>query len=103
MPAASTVRRNALVRLDATCGTPVAKVSPTFVCREAGPTSPSILGKVEQVGSAFPQRGDELVDAHKSVARSVIDVREPLERIEAVADLIEQCAHQREPTQVPSR
>lgn len=39
----------------------------------------------------FPQRGDELVDAHKSVARSVIDVRARLERIEAAADSIEQC------------
>jgi len=41
------------IRLDPACGTPVAKVSPTFVCREAGSMSPSILEKVEQVGSPF--------------------------------------------------
>ena len=102
MPAASSVRRNALFRLDPACGTPVAKVSPTSVCREAGPTSPSILeGRTGR--QPLPQRGEELVDAHNSVARSGIDLRERLECIEAAADLIEQCVREWGPRQVPSR
>lgn len=64
--------------------------------------SPTIPGKSHRSAAPF-STAPTIVDAHNSVARPVINVREPLERIEAVADLIEQCAHQTEPTQVPSR
>jgi len=103
MPAASSVRRNALFRLDLDppCGTPVAKVLPTFVCREAGPTSPCILERSNRsaVLSAARRRARGRSQVRR---RSVIDLRERLERIEAAADLIEQCVREWEPRQVRS-